>query len=586
MSARRLGVFVCHCGGNISDYVDVEQVRAAAAAVPGVMVAKTFMFACSDAAQQEMMNDIDSRQLDGIVIASCSPKLHLETFRAMAQRAGLNPYMYTQVNLREQCSWAHRRDVSQATDKAVRLTRAGLAHAALGRPLEDIRLETVPSVLVIGAGPAGMRAALALSEIGLSVHLVERAAEPGGQIRRLGKLFPSGRSGAEVVATLRDQIVSRQNIVVYTNAEVVEKTGSAGRFSAKVKSGEDSFSLQVGAIVVATGFASYAPQPGEFGRGLPAVVTLPEFNELLTGSRERLRINGREVRTIVYVYCVGSRQSEGNAYCSRYCCTAAVHAAIQAHQIDPTLNQVHLYRDMRTYGKNELLYEEAARKGSVFVRYSESEPPTVGMDSDGLVVRVRDELLGQGGGHHASSQSQHGGSDNIEIPADLVVLVTGMVANRNGPLLNVLKLPVSAGGFFNEIHPKLRPVETVVDGVFIAGAAQGPKTLAESVTSSLAAAANCSALLLKGHLDRPPLVAIVDPEACVWCDECTKVCPYDGAITQVVRTGEQVAAVHSELCKGCGACVPVCPTEAIELEGYSNAQVNAMIDALAAEVTR
>ena len=569
MSAQKLGVFTCHCGGNISDYVDVQKVCDAAAGTEGCALAKTFLFACSDSSQEEMMEAIRTHQLDGVVIASCSPKLHLETFRVMAHRAGLNPHMYTQVNIREQCSWAHRHDMPKASEKAVRLVRAGIARASLSRPLENIRVETLPAVLVIGAGPAGMRAALALSDLGLTVYVVECAAEVGGRIRTLGKLFPSGRQGREIVARLRDQIAGRDNIVVYTNAELIEKSGSAGRFAVKVRAGQEIISLKVGAIIAATGFSPYAPQPEEFGFGLPAVVTLPEFNELLTTSRERLRVNGRDVRTIAYVYCVGSRQSEGNQYCSRYCCTAAVHAAIQAHEIDPELNQFHLYRDMRAYGRNELIYEEARQKGSLFLRYDGGEPPTVEREGDGLLVRVRDELSG---------------GDSIEIPADLVVLVTGMVATANQRLLDILKLPLSAGGFFNEIHPKLRPVETVIDGVFIAGAAQAPKNLAESVASSMAAAANCSAMLLKGHLDRAPLVAKVSAETCVWCEECVNVCPYAGAIVEVERGGKQVAEVVPELCKGCGACAAACPSAAIELEGYTNAQVTAMIDALAAEV--
>lgn len=570
MTAQRLGVFICHCGGNISDYVDVEKVRAATEALPGCTVAKTFMFACSDAAQQEMMEEIRKEKLDGMVIASCSPKLHLETFRAMAKRAGLNPHMYAHVNVREQCSWAHRHDKGKASEKAERLVRAGVARAGLGRPLDNIRVETVPAVLVIGAGVAGLRAAIALSDLGLSVHLVEREAEVGGRVRKLGKLFPSGRPGSELVASLRERLAGRENVAVYTNAELVEKSGSAGRFDVKVRSGDNIFSLNVGAIVAATGFDPYSPKPGEFGRGMPSVVTLPEFNEMLTSSDGRIRVNGRDVRTIAYIYCVGSRQTEGNTYCSRYCCTSAVHAAIQAHAIDPAIDQFHLFRDMRTYGRNELLYEEARHKGSVFLRYGEGEPPDVRQDGEGLLVRVRDELSG---------------GDEIDIPADLVVLVTGMVASSNERLRNLLKLPTGTGGFFNEIHLKLRPVETVVDGVFIAGAAQAPKNLAESVASSLAATANCSAMLLKGYLDRAPLVAKVDAEACTWCEVCTQVCPYDGAILKADHDGKDVAAVRAELCKGCGLCASVCPSAAIDVEGYTNAQVTAMIDALAAEVT-
>jgi len=575
MSGKRLGAFICHCGGNISDYVDEEKVRAAAEKESGVAMAKTFLFACSEAAQQEMIRILQEEKLDGIVIASCSPKLHLTTFRAMAQRSGINPYMYTQVNIREQCSWAHRHEREGATGKAIHLVRAGIARTRLGVPLNEIRIETTPAALVVGAGVAGMRAALALSDIGMAVYLVERAAEVGGRVPGWGRMFPNDREGAEMIGTLLRAIRGREGITLFTNAEVVGKSGSVGDFSVTVRvGGAEEITLQVGAIVVATGFDPYAPKAGEFGHGLPGVVTLPEFRELIAGTNGKLRHGDREVRNIVYVYCVGSRQAatdgnpQPNLYCSRFCCTAAVHTSLLVNAAGDGVNQYHLYRDMRTYGKSEILFEEAGRKGSVFVRYAEDAPPVIERSNGELIVRVRDGLLG---------------GEEIEIPADLVILVTGMVPRENAILVNVLKLPIDAGGFFNEIHPKLRPVETVIDGVFIAGAAQGPKTLAESVTSSMAAVSKGAALLLKGYVDLPPLVAKVDTERCAWCGECEKTCPYDGAVDKVRQADKDVAYVHPALCKGCGGCVPVCPVEAIDLEGYTNAQVKAMIDALVRE---
>ena len=576
MSNRRIGTFVCHCGGNISDYVDVEQVRAAAEGEDGVAVAKTFLFACSDAAQQEMAEKVEREKLDGIVIASCSPKLHLSTFRAMAQRAGLNPYLYSQVNVREQCSWAHRHAHDAATTKAIQLVRAGIARTRLGVPLTELRVDTVPRALVIGAGVAGMRAALALSDMGLAVYVVERAPQVGGRVPAWGKMFPSDRQGAELVDTLLRSLRERENITLFTGAEVVGKSGTVGDFILQVRtSNGETVALEVGAIVVATGFDAYTPKDGEFGHGLPGVVTLPEFRELIAASRGALRHQGRPVRDLVYVYCVGSRQAateknpRPHTYCSRFCCNAAVHSALLAGEVDPSVNQYHLYRDMRTYGKNEILFEEAGRKGSIFVRFTEESPPTVERVDGGLVVRARDDLLG---------------GEELEIPADLVVLVTGMVPRENADLINVLKLPVDAGGFFNEIHSKLRPVETVVDGVFIAGSAQGPKTLAESVTSALAAVSKGAALLLKGYVNLSPLVARVAAERCTWCGECAAACPYDGAVQKVMCGEKEVAAISSAICKGCGGCVPVCAPEAIDLEGYTNAQMLAMIDALAVAV--
>jgi len=164
MTGRRIGVYVCQCGGNISDYVDVDRVREAVGDEDAVVVARTAMFTCSDATQQEICNDIKEHGLEGLVVASCSPKLHTVTFRGVAKRAGLNPYRYTQVNLREQCSWAHTDDHEGATEKAIRLVRAGVARTRLLEPLEPTIVETVPKTLVVGAGIAGLRAAIGLAE--------------------------------------------------------------------------------------------------------------------------------------------------------------------------------------------------------------------------------------------------------------------------------------------------------------------------------------------------------------------------------------------------------------------------------------
>jgi heterodisulfide reductase subunit A2 len=574
VTARRLGVMICQCGGNISDYVDVEKVRAEVAKEGDVVSAQVQMFACSDAAQQSMIQEIREKKLDGVVVCSCSPKLHLSTFRAMAQRADLNPYEYTQVNIREQCSWAHTHDRPAATEKALRLVRAGIAKTALSAPLERMRVETLPQALVVGAGIAGLRAALALSDLGISVHLVEKADTAGGQVVRWGNLFPNDKVGADLVRGLLEEIRRRENVTLYLSTELVHKEGRIGDFSVQLRTGTaDTISLKVGAIIVATGFDPYTPAPGEFGFGLEGVLTLPEFKELLSSRPGPLEYHGRPVRTIAYVYCVGSREESKEAgphlYCSRYCCSATSHIASVASARDPTLHQFHLFRDVRTYGKYEALYERALRSGSVFLRYGDDAPPSVTRDDGALVVKVKDRLMR---------------GEEVEIRPDLVVLVTGMVPRENAGLAQALKLPIGQDGFFHEVHVKLRPVETVVDGVFIVGAAQGPKNVAESVASALAAVSKTGALLLKGYVDLEPTVAKVDPTLCVWCDECTKACPY-AAVEPVEYGDKRVAQINGILCKGEGACVPACPKQAVSVQGYSNEQVTAMIDALAREAT-
>ena len=318
---RRIGVFVCQCGGNISDFVDTEKVRAQLAKDPSVVVSEVHMFACSDAGQQSIVKAIEEQHLDGIVVASCSPKLHTLTFRNAAKRGGLNPYEYTQANIREQCSWAHTHERDAATDKATSIAAAAVAHTARSHPLEQIRTETAPHVLIVGAGVAGLRTALALSDMGLSVHVVERAERAGGQVNRWARLFPNDRSGPELVDGLLAEVARRENVVLLTGAELVGKTGHIGSFVTSVRTRDGgTISLPVGAIVVATGFEPYTPAPGEFGYGTDGVVTLPEYEQMLAEGKGTLTYRDRPVRSVAYIYCVGSRSPPGGAgasYCSR-----------------------------------------------------------------------------------------------------------------------------------------------------------------------------------------------------------------------------------------------------------------------------
>jgi len=234
--------------------------------------------------------------------------------------------------------------------------------------------------------------------------------------------------------------------------------------------------MVVGSIVIATGFDTYQPADGELGYGMHGVLTIADYKKLLDASAGRPLVhNGRPVKTVAYIYCVGSRQGEdvegGNTYCSRFCCTAAVHAATMVADLPAKVHQYHFYRDMRTYGKFELLYAEALEKGSAFVKFPDDEPPTIEKDAQSgrLTVTAKD-LLSEG--------------EEVALTADLVVLVTGMVPRENEGLTKALKLPVGTSGFYNEIHPKLRPVETVVDGAYICGACQAPRPSWRSSTAT------------------------------------------------------------------------------------------------------
>ncbi|MGC8644665.1 MAG: 4Fe-4S binding protein [Thermoplasmata archaeon] len=641
-------MYICHCGGNISDYVDVKKVKEKLEGTPGVALIKTMMFTCSDSSQQEIISDIKEKGLDAVVIASCSPKLHQFTFRNVAKRAGLNQYKYVQANIREQVSWAHSNDPKGATEKAISVIRGAISRAREAEALEPIGIQSSRSVLIIGGGVSGLRSALEFSKIGVNVYLIEKSPFLGGRLMQWAQLFPSGESGRNVAGKLVEDVTRRENITVMTNAQLIEKAGCVGNFSVKIKiwprgvvkrsdkfqeaiqkcpveyedeyefgigkrkaiflregsypglpaidfekctrcgecakicgdavdlqQREEVIELNVGAIVVATGFDPYTPKSGEFGYGkFKRVITLPMLERYLSHStgKGRLIIDGREIKSAAFIYCVGSRQhrEEGkdvNEYCSRYCCTSSIFVSLHLKKDYPHLNIYHLFRDIRTYGKNELYYEDASRRGVVFVKYDEDDPPTVTSDGDSLMVSVTDLLTDR---------------ERLEIPVDLVVLVTGMVPRENGSLTQILKIPTGRDRFFNEVHPKLKPVETTIAGIYLAGTSQGPKNTQESISSALSAVSKASSLLMKGKIELEPNVAHVNEEICEWCGKCAEACPYD-AIRKVQINGKEVATIEEGICKGCGACVPYCPVNAIQVLGYSDKEIMAEIDAMAAK---
>jgi heterodisulfide reductase subunit A len=471
------------------------------------------------------------------------------------------------------------------------LVRAGIARTRLTEPLEPIVVETVPKAVVVGGGVTGLRSALGLAEIGLSVFLVEREEDLGGWVGGFAEMYPQGKNGRGLVDDLVAKVSQHLNVTVFKKAEVVGKSGSFGNYKVSIRvdngGAPETIEVDAGSLLIATGFRSYMPAEDEFGYGLDGVLTLPEFKSLVEQTDGPLTCDGRPVRSIAYIYCVGSRQEEGNKYCSRYCCAAAIHASLQAaakasgaadaaatgravNERAPRLRQYHLYRDIRAYGKYELLYNESRNQGSVYLRFPDGEPPVVHRNpaGPGLLVSTKD-LLTNGA--------------ELTIPADIVVLVTGMAPRENEGLIKTLKLPVGNDGFFNEIHPKLRPVETVVDGVFICGACQSPKNSAEAVASGLAAVTQCASILKRGYAELDPLVAVVDTNSCEWCGECLAACPYDAPVETAVDGG-RVAVIDKAACKGCGGCVPVCPKNAIDLQGYTDAQVKAMIEAFMEEL--
>ncbi len=626
---ERIGVYVCHCGGNISDYVDVKKVVEAVKDLPNVAVARDFIFMCSDAGQDLIKEDIKNLNLDGVVVASCSPHLHEKTFRDAASAAGLNPYVVEHVCIREHSSWVHSDNPDAATQKAIWIVKSAIAKVSLADELKPIKLDMKPEAIVIGGGIAGLRCAIDLAKAGITVHLIEKKPFLGGRAAQIFKLYPSGKTGYEIVKELIDEAKKFDNIHIYTNAEIVEAGGALGDFKVKIKVNprfvkEDvskdeienaiakcpvevpdefnygltkrkaiyiqkdsypeipvidmehctkcdecgiadfeqeakSYELNGSMIILATGAKPYEPKEGEYGyKTYDNVITLPIFDRLLAISNGKLEYNGKEIKDIAFIYCVGSRNEE-HEYCSRYCCVATLNAAIGALEKFGNVRVYHIYRDIRAYGKYETYYEEAGKDGMLFFKFDPEEPPVVEKSGDKVVVKVKDLLTG---------------GEEIEIPVDLVVLSVGMELEK-ADVHTMLRVPFSRDGFLQEVHPKLKPVETAIGGVLIAGTCQFPKDTVETTASASAAVGRADVYLVKGFAELEPYIAEVDAEKCDGCGICVEEC-LAGAIT--IKNDK--AVINEALCKGCGACGALCPTEAINLRGYKYEQFRAMIDIL------
>lgn len=572
---ERIGVYICHCGGNISDYVDVEKVCQAVQDEEGVVLAKTTVFACSDSNQTDMVNDIKEHNLDGVIVSSCSPKLHLTTFRNVTERGELNKYTYVHANIREQVSWAHSDDKIGATEKAIHVVKAAIAKSRYAEPLYPNQFEAEKTIAVIGAGIAGLKAAISLSDKNSSVVLIEKEHKVGGHTATWGSLFMTDERGNELIDRIYSDLSQRENVFILTGSEVISSKGSIGDFTLKIRkrpqmAGDpvETMEISVGSIVVATGFEHYTPKEGEYQfTKNEAVITLPEFKQLVDKSSQKvLEYNGKKIKNIAYVYCVGSRQTEDeNKYCSRYCCTSVIHTANEAKKKFKGIQNIHLNRGIRTYGKQELLYAESLQMGDLYLQFNEDIPPEIRNEGRKTIVTVKD-ILSAG--------------RELEMEVDLVVLVTGMVPRSDQSIGKMLKIPRGRDKFFNEIHMKLRPVETVIDGITIAGTCQGPKNISESVNSALSAATKSFSYVSKGTLETEPIVAEVDHDVCTWCGDCAEACPFDAIENQEVN-GKGVVVINTSVCKGCGMCTPVCPVDAIDLIGYTSAEMKSMIDVLA-----
>ena len=658
---HRIGVFVCHCGTNIAATVDIDRVVAAAAKEPGVVHAEDYKYMCSEAGQLKVREAIKEKQLTGIVVCSCSPRMHENTFRQAAQRAGLNPYMVEIANIREHCSWIHK-DREEATEKAIILARAAIAKVMLNAPLTAGTSRVVKRALVIGGGIAGIQTALDIAEAGYKVDIVEKTPSIGGRMSQLDKTFPTLDCSACILTPKMVEAAAHENITIYTYSEVEKVTGFVGDFHVEIrkkarsvdmskctgcgvcqekcpskkapnefnrgldkrsaiytpfaqaipnvpvidrehcikfKTGKCGVCAKVcqagaidyeqkdeiitenyGAIVVATGFDTIKlDKYDEYAYSQsPDVITSLELERIMNaagptkGHLERMS-DHRAPKSMVFIQCVGSRcaDNRGKSYCSKICCMYTAKHAMLIRDKYPDVDVTVFYIDVRTPGKNfDEFYRRAVEEYGV--HYIKGQVGKVAPQGDKLLVQGVDLL------------------DNrrILMETDMVVLATAIEPNPDvRKIATMLTASIDTNNFLTESHAKLRPVESPTAGIFLSGVCQGPKDIPETVAQAGAAAVKVVGLLAKDHLVTNPCVAKSDTLLCNGCSSCEKVCPY-GAISYEeqevndhgIRETRRVAVVNSALCQGCGACTVACPSGAMDLQGFSNRQILAEVDAI------
>nr|WP_122012269.1 CoB--CoM heterodisulfide reductase iron-sulfur subunit A family protein [Maliibacterium massiliense] len=660
---QRIGVFVCWCGSNIAATVDVEAVASALSREPGVVHAANYQYMCSEAGQNMIKDAIVDYKLTGVVICSCSPRMHEATFRKTAAAAGLNPYMVEIANIREQCSWIHK-DKQTGTEKAIILGRAAIAKVHLNAPLVAGESPVVKRALVIGGGIAGIQTALDIADAGFEVDIVEKSPTIGGKMAQLDKTFPTLDCAACILTPKMVDAAQHEKIHIYAYSEVSQVKGFVGNFTVQIKRkaryvkedvctgcgvctekcpqkrvpnafnmGMDNrraiyipfaqavpkvatidadyctmlktgkcgvcskvctagaidykqkdtyIEQQYGAIVVATGYNIIDLKDfDEFAYSQsPDVVTSLEFERITNAAGptagQLLRpSDGRHPHTIVFVQCVGSRDTSGcgKPYCSKICCMYTAKHAMLTREKYPDTDVYVFYIDVRTPGKNfDEFYRRAVEEYGV--HYIKGMVGKVAPRADGKLMVQASDLIA---------------NEQLHIEADMVVLAAAIEPDKTArPLATMLTASMDTNDFFTEAHPKLRPVESPTAGVFLSGACQGPKDIPETVSQAGAAAAKVIGLLAKDKLTCNPCVAHSDEMMCNGCSSCEKVCPY-GAITYIDKefrmpnrtvAVRRVAQVNPAVCQGCGACTVACPSGAMDLNGFSNRQIMAEVDAI------
>ncbi len=576
MQKKRVGVHLCTCKTELGRYLNMDRLAAALAANPAVAYVKVGTELCAPSGQDFLRKVQKEQGTDRVLVGACTPNIQGLIMRAALEDAGLNRYLYEQVNLRELCAWVHG-DREAATDKAIRLMQAAVARTLVLEGLEDIELDVVPEALVIGGGVAGMQAALEIAQRGFLAHIVERTGALGGRAYKLSVTFPTHNCGIccmqyckECILTPKvEDVMQNPRIKVHLDTEMDAIEGGFGDRRVVLRTPAGKTELRVGTIILATGSDVFdAARIPEYGFGVHRdVVTTMDLERMLEQEREGA---GRFVKpsdgktvpaTVNFIQCVGSRDRvKGNLHCSLVCCTYAVGQAREIKKLHPGTEVYVHYIDLRgPYRGFEELLEQAKSEGVIFVRGRAAQ---VSERKGRLHILFEDTDLGR----------------QIDMPTDLVVLAVGQEpAAGSDRIAKMLHLQLDQDRFIKDLNPNF-PSE-YRRGVFVAGCAEGPKGIRYSIDDAKSAAAAAADLMAAGKIRKTRAIAVVDEERCRGCGKCEEVCEF-GAAKVVEKGGRSISVRDEARCEGCGMCATQCCNRAITIKHHTRPQMDALMRAL------
>jgi len=571
----RVGVLICQCGINIAGVVNTTAVVDYVSKLPYVVHAEENMYSCSSDSQERIKEIIKEYNLNRFIVASCTPRTHEELFRNTLREAGLNPFLFELVSIREQDSWVHQKEPEKATKKACDLIRMNLTKVINIRPLEKIKVKVKKATLVIGGGIAGIAAAHNLANQGFEVYLVEKKPTMGGHSLDFIDLYDIPLHKQDILKKKND-LKSNSNVHILTNSEVINVNGYVGNYEIITKNIIDNSEEQeftVGTIIVATG-----TNQSDTDRWKDAIKKHPNkvFTQNELEATQDTKVPGFNDATIIL--CVDQRRNEFNegenikTYCSNICCKVALKNIEKLLSINPEAHIHILYRELQFSDLNaERLWRDLRKKVS-FERYKS----------------IKDIEISDKNGAFHMDYNNLGANCEVEYDTDLLILATPEIPSKGtNELAKMLKVPTTKDGFFLEAHVKLRPIDFATDGIFLCGGAHWPKWIDEAITQAYGAAGRAASLMVKGEVETEGITSYVSEEKCFGCGRCAEVCPYNAIEMLEINKeiglytlSEKKARVINALCKGCGACIAECPVNAVNQRHFSSFQIRKQIELL------